>query len=167
MRFGQTHMIGILAAVLLVAPACGKKSNSPTSPSGSSSSSSGTVTQGTMTASINGTSWTSVVPAAVQTGGFVSLAGSDGVTTLAFLVAATSPGTYTIPGTGSGIGNNALITVGGASWTATFAQGSGTVKIDTLTSTSATGSFSFTLTPSSGGATGTKTVTGGAFNVKF
>ena len=45
--------------------------------------------------------------------------------------------------------------------------GSGTVVVNTLSATRVSGTFSCTLVPSSGGATGTVRVTQGAFDVKL
>jgi hypothetical protein len=64
--------------------------------------------------------------------------------------------------------NGLLIQATGASWTANLTQGSGTVKITSLTSTAVAGNFSFTLVPTSGtAAAGNRVISDGAFNIKF
>ena len=181
----------LCASLCLSILACGSKN--PTDPSGSSSSSnssggsggsnpppgSGTATcnapgntaTGSMSATINGTAWRALcVGVSTLAPGVISIGGGEPTTattgmTLGFAT------NRAIGTTNVGVlsGTNALLTVGGnALWQAALSNGSGTVTISTLTATSASGTFSFVMTAQAGTvATGTRTVTGGAFSVNF
>ena len=155
----------LLAVSLLAVTACGGSKNNM-SPSGN--------LNGTFTATIDGKSFTAAIAIlALRTGNTVSANATDATNnTLGFAVIATAPGTYTIPGSGAQSGNNASLiagTVGSpAGWVADVFKGSGTIKIDTLTTTGMSGTFSFVLIPSGANSTpGNKTVTNGKFDVKF
>ena len=56
---------------------------------------------------------------------------------------------------------------GGVIWKATGSAGSGSVTITSLNETSVAGTFNCRAEPFSGGATGTKVVTDGAFRLQF
>jgi Family of unknown function (DUF6252) len=120
-----------------------------------------------MSAQINGVQWTASSIVASYSNGTLSITGSDNLTTLGIGVAATGPGSVT-----SGTTANLATTNQPGTWQAGPNGGSGTVTITTLITTfnprSAAGAFSFTLVPTPGsGATGTKTVANGTFNVSF
>src|SRR4051812_21600709 len=149
-------------AVLLFACACGGDgSSSTTSPSNSSSSTSPN-SKGSMSAVIDGKAWTATqgVSTASFAGGIFSIGGSDPNYILSFAVTANGTGTFVIPGadrtTGqpaAQAGNNALLIpvingVAQPAWTADFTKGSGTIVLTSLSTTGATGSFSFALAPS-------------------
>jgi hypothetical protein len=71
---------------------------------------------------------------------------------------------------GPGSAANATLTDGsGRGWTASpvAAGSSGTVTVTSVSATGARGTFSMTMVPLSGGATGNKVVTNGAFDVTF
>jgi hypothetical protein len=53
----------------------------------------------------------------------------------------------------------------GWAWKVSPVAGSGTINLATLTAKAASGTFSFTAPANANGATGTKVVTNGAFNV--
>jgi len=151
---------------VLVATACGGSKNGM-SPSGST-------LNGTFTATVDGKSFTAALGIiATRAGNIVSVAATDSTnTTIAFAVVANATGTYGIPASGAQSGNNASLvvgTVGGAGgWVADAFKGSGTIKLDTLTATTTSGTFNFVLVPSGANATpGNKTVTNGKFNVTF
>jgi uncharacterized protein DUF6252 len=179
-------------ALALSVLACGSKSPTDPSSSGSGSSSSGssggggsnpapgsstgctapgTAATGSMSATINGTTWRALcVGVTTSVAGIISIAGGEAVTattgtTIGFATNR-SVGTTNI---GVLSATNALLTVGGgALWQAALSNGSGTVTISTLTANSASGTFSFTMTAQANTtATGTKTVTNGVFNVNF
>ena len=79
------------------------------------------------------------------------------------------PGTGTFPIGPFPITNgaNGLLTIGGSQlWAANAIQGSGTITVTTLSATGASGTFSFNLVADAP-ATGTKTITNGAFNITF
>lgn len=90
-------------------------------------------------------------------------------TTLGFALSpnVSGPGTYPFGPLSSA---NALIFIGNpaAGWQAGVGIGSGTIIITTISATAATGTFSFSLVAVPGtGATGTKAITDGTFNVTF
>ena len=103
--------------------------------------------------------------------GILSIGGTDSSrsTTLGFALTPTpaGTGTYTL---GPLNPANAQMQVGSpaAGWQAGVGIGSGTITLTTLTNTTAAGTFSFTLAAVPGsGATGTKSITEGSFNVTF
>jgi hypothetical protein len=70
-------------------------------------------------------------------------------------------GTYQIGASGT---NANYISVGGTpAWTAVGSRGSGTISLNTLTGSTATGTFNFVLV----GTSSSKTVTNGTFNDSF
>src|SRR5687767_12134198 len=158
-------VLGLVAAAI----ACGGGgSNSPTAPGGPGSGSS---SASSMTFRVDGTASTASSVTGNLTNGILSVAGTDAAraTTLSFAVTPTAAGTgtYTLGPLSSA---NALIMIGNpaAGWQAAVGIGSGTITINTLTTTSASGTFSFTLAAVPGtGATGTKSITEGTFNVTF
>lgn len=122
-----------------------------------------------MTFRVDGTAHTASSITAGMANGILSIAGTDSskITTLSFAITPTAAGTgtYTL---GPLNAANASIIVGNpaAGWQAGVGIGSGTVTITSLTASNAVGTFSFTLTAVPGtGATGTKNVTEGVFNV--
>ena len=60
-----------------------------------------------------------------------------------------------------------ITTTADQKWTSIGAGSSGTITLTTLTTTGASGTFSFNLLPLGAPATGTKVVTNGVFNVTF
>jgi hypothetical protein len=95
-------------------------------------------------------------------------AGTDGNVTMAVAVGfIAGPGTFQIGPVGQP--TNALITeASGHGWHAQSTIGSGSVTIASITATTAKGTFSFTAPAVDGtGATGTKVVTEGTFDLKF
>jgi len=155
--------------------ACGGSSN--TAPSQNQ------LTSSTLTATINGASFTSTVTVGARIpvlpnlpNGTVGVTGQDKLsipyTSLTFAVPGVI-GTYPLASTNPVPQNAALMnvtsTTTGAQWTAGGAGGgSGSITLSTLTSTGASGTFSMTLVPLSGsGASGNKVITNGKFNVKF
>jgi len=101
--------------------------------------------------------------------GILSVGGTDTsrTTTIGFAFSPTAAGvgTYTF---GPLSGANAQLLVGNpaAGWQAGVGIGSGTITVTSLTSTSASGTFTFSMVAVAGtGATGTKSITDGVFNV--
>jgi hypothetical protein len=130
----------------------------PTTPTPSSSS---------MTAQINGVAWTATSVVVTYANGILTITGTDNTTTLGIGVAATGPATVTI-------GLTAILTIAGqpGSWQAAVTNGSGSITLATLVTTgsarSASGTFLFNLVATPGsGSSGTKTISGGTFNVSF
>jgi hypothetical protein len=128
-------------------------------------------TNGDMTAKIDGSSWSSVATFATRNatngGTIVALSGADANSTaIGMAFVDTGVGTYTI--TGTSVTNADLIESGGHSWTAGSLGGSGTLTVTTLDATHVVGTFAFTMAPTSGtGASGTRSVTQGTFDVRF
>lgn len=121
---------------------------------------------GGMSARIDGANWSAVDAGALQQQGAISLAGSNATgTTIAFAWMDEGTGTYTI---GTSVGTNASFTIPGQGiWSASVAQGSGTITVTNRTDDRVAGTFSFVMEPAGGGATGTVTITEGSFDVEF
>ena len=146
-------------AVVMLLAACG--SNDATGPV--------TLPQGSMSARIDGSTWTaSTALTATYGNGILAAAGVDAsLRTIGFGVVATAPGTFTVGPTGTA---NGSLTEGsgGTIWQAVANLGNGTITITSLTPTGASGSFSFTLVANAAsGATGSRTITNGSFDLRF
>jgi hypothetical protein len=155
-------------------------SSSSTGPSGKVvQSCGGGNASGSMTATISGRSFEAQCLVTLTFNGkLFDLAGTDVSQSnsstfqiVAFVVSATGPGTYTIDSTTiaqGASGNNASYNIGGNQlWNSGAGfGGGGTVTFTTLTTTSASGTFSinFVAGPS---ASGTKSLTNGKFSVTF
>jgi hypothetical protein len=139
-----------------------------------------TVTPGgrsSMSARIDGVPWVAI-PQAIQVlrvnlpsgTSLISIGGNDRFACPILLLTMAMPravGTYTLgPGSvaNASLGSSNCSTAG---WSTIFG-GSGSITLTTLTSTTAAGTFSANLTPTSGStATGTRVITEGAFSVTF
>ena len=171
--FGATSAPGPVRSALalmlmLIMPACGSDGN-PGSPSGSGGGGGSSLSPGTMTATIDGVAWTGTINTAVVANG--SLIVSAAVSPTSSGIALASPaqvGTQTV-GSGSAVTAVLLANVtspSSESWLAAGPTGSGSMTISTLTATSATGTFFFTLVPNPG--TGqNRVVSNGAFNARI
>jgi len=168
-------------ALLILALSIAVSSCSSTSPSGMAvASCAGGTATGTFTATVDGTNFVATcLLAASSANGIVALGATNIASgnassyidiTFALQLNGTSLGPYTFTGvTTPPNANNGQVNVGGSQfWNVggIAAGSSGMVTFTTLTATRAVGKFSFTLTPSSG-ATGTKTVTNGSFDLTF
>jgi hypothetical protein len=168
----------------MLAAACGGSSHSPSAPSnqgggGGQSSSGGSTSHGTMSATIDGAPWVAgdVTATLSKNHGSLIVSAVDAKSTESLAFAAASPTpetnplapgrTLQIPGTTSnaqlGLYQNGFLQQ-------TFVAepgrgGSGSITIDALTDSSASGTFSFVMKLQSG--TTTKTVTNGIFSVTF
>lgn len=148
------RILGTLA-IALALTAC--KSDSPTDTNFDNGN-------GTYTAKVNGQTWSADVVEALYIGTVLSVSGSDNNVVITVSVATQGTGTYDLSA-GSAAG---VVTEGSDSWYAVGLGGSGSVTITSLTSHSAKGTFQFTGGPVPGaGTTGTRSVTQGAFDVKF
>ena len=105
--------------------------------------------------------------------GLLRISGSDAATgssarTLELVIVAAGPGIYPI-GPPAGVpGTSASLAVGGARWAADFTMGSGSITLNTVTTSQAAGTFLFNAAPVPGsGAAGTHIVTEGVFTVTF
>ncbi len=166
MRHTPSHFLVIAALILSSTVACGNGSTSPTAPTQVSNSSG----LGTLTFKVDGGSTvTSTAPTATLAGGILSIGGGVTGTVLGFALTPTAggTGTYTL---GALSPANASLLIGNpaAGWQAGVGIGSGTITISSLTSTTVSGTFSFSVAPVQGtGASGTKSVTDGAFNLSL
>lgn len=156
----------------IAAPACGKKS--PSAPDTNTNCSVIVGNKGTVTAQVNGATFTGITPTggAMQTSGALTAFGqtSDNTT----LTIGTTPvvGTLTL---GAGIVSPATLQIQTRScsgltgyWLASIAGGSGSITVTSITATGASGTFSGTLLPQPGsGATGNKVIERGEFTVTF
>jgi hypothetical protein len=159
-----------LVATAIACGGGGGGGSSPTAPGNSGGSGgSGNTSTSSMTFRVDGTATTPASVTGSFANGILSIGGTDTAraTTLSFALTpvGTGPGTYTL---GALSAANALILIGNpaAGWQAGVGIGSGTITITTLSSTNASGTFSFSLVAVPGsGATGTRTISEGTFNV--
>jgi hypothetical protein len=165
--------------VAVALTACGGSSTTPTQTTTIHSTCSGG-NRGSVIARINGAAWTATcVTTASYTGGIFSLGATDGVQTIGLGLSFVGFGDYTMtpidpknPPQSLMLANGLvnLLPTSAASWSAGSgtADSSGTLTLTGLTATGATGTFSFTAVATSGtGASGTKVVTNGGFNITF
>jgi hypothetical protein len=131
-------------------------------------------TDNSITATVDGSPWNgSSTALAMRSSGFISVTGTVASNTyIAFAFPDGGPGTYSIP---NAVGMNfnygeystgrlwqalGMGTLGGV--------GAGSVTVTTLTAERVAGTFQFTApAAASSGATGTRTITNGAFNVRY
>lgn len=157
---GHSRGVGSLGLVILLfTSACG--SNNPVAPSNPAGPESGS-----LSATIDGSRWiaTSGTLTASYARGTLTMAGTDtSRRTFRFSVLAPGPGSYSLDAPA-----NAVCTApsGQEEWTADSSNGgTETVRVDRLSPTSGSGTFSFTLVPLPGtGATGMKVVAQGVFD---
>jgi hypothetical protein len=117
-----------------------------------------------MTATIDGTAFTPVdVGGVLEASGRLHVWGLNDVSDLEIGVPA-AVGTYQLTTTGY---VSLLAVHGVGEWDTDVPGGSGAVTVSTLTSTSASGTFSVTLASAVGMPTDTKVVTNGVFNLLF
>lgn len=122
------------------------------------------------TASIEGQAWASVASATVAVAaasGTYTISGgtAQGQGISITLLNIPGPGTYPL-GTGAGVsGGTAIYADPTGGWGTPLSGAAGTVTITALTTTRIAGTFSFTAAASAGGATGTRTVSNGAFDL--
>ena len=174
--------IGYVCAVgccLAVTVGCGSTSTSPsgtptagtTTPAPSPTPTPSPTSGSSLSFKIDGSLLTATSVTATFTNGVLAVGGGDAskATILGFALATSSvgAGTYTLGPLSSA---NAFLQLGNPAlgWNAAVGIGSGSIVLTTLTTTSASGTFSFNLValPNTA-ATGTKAITEGAFNVKF
>jgi hypothetical protein len=126
---------------------------------------------GTVSANVGGSNFSSsgsgnVIAARESSGANFSITANSGGATLAVIMSGpTGPGTYNLGPGGVGAAN---YTAGASEWLSSIGSGTGSVTFTVLTSTHATGTFSFNGAAVLGtSATGTKSVTSGVFDVAF
>lgn len=147
----------VLAVSCLLVSSCGGN-NSPTGPGGGAN----------FQATVGGTAWQAQSAAAGGgANGTFSITGvnASGAGIGLVLYNLSAPGTYPLGVGGTVFGGTATLTEGAASWWTALTGAAGTVTITQVSSTRIAGTFSFTAVPLSGGATGTRAVTAGSFDL--
>jgi len=122
---------------------------------------------GTVTAKIDGASWEATAEVQATYISFVlSIGGLDSQARQIVLSIpnVSTTGTFSFSGAQAAVG---VVTFGAQSWSTAIAGGGGTVTISTLSGSHAVGVFNFTAPASTGGATGTKNITSGTFDVRY
>ncbi len=151
----------IVPLLIVLAAACGSSGDSVTDPEVN-------LPQGSLSARIDGTTWrASTALGATYSGNVLAFAGTNNASTLALAVGIIhGPGTYSIGQIGAP--SNGLFMEGTRSWHAVSGVGTGTVTITAISATRATGTFSFTAQAvANSGASGSKAVTEGRFDLKY
>ena len=129
---------------------------------GGDSSATGPNTAAAMTATVDGQAWVSPVPGVSYKNNILAIVGIDigSATTIEVGSASvTRAGTYSLAFSNLNAGT-AIISQAGKSWSSTVQGGTGSLVITTLTANHVAATFSFDAPPLTGGATGTKHVTG-------
>lgn len=154
--------VAALVAVTILA-ACGGGSTGPT---GGGS--------GLLSATINGVAWSSQAqliqaPTPQKQGHYplygARLVGNSSNGIQLNLIGIQGPGTYPLGTSGGVSGGTISLNEGSAVWMTPLSGAAGTVTIATLTSTRVAGTFQFVANPIASGATGTRTVTNGQFDI--
>jgi hypothetical protein len=128
---------------------------------------------GTVTATIDGTPFTATSVQGTEGGGVVAIQGLgtlSGTTSIISLVIPSAEGTYPLgPTPGSNGRQSVTLSVGsGTLWTSDITLGSGSLTLSALNATGAAGTYTANLAPLLfTGATGTRNVVSGVFDVKF
>ncbi len=130
---------------------------------------------GHLTVTVNGVAWTasaqSVATAAIASGAGVysilvsQTADADALNLSMTLYNISGPGTYPLGVDSTVFGGIGVVSNLDAGWATPLSGAAGTITVDTLTSARMTGTFSFTANALSGGATGTRVVSGGDFDL--
>ncbi|HEY4100364.1 MAG TPA: hypothetical protein VGM20_05765 [Gemmatimonadales bacterium] len=159
------RVLSALALSALVTTAGCSSSDSTTGPGG------GGGPQGNfgMSATINGQAWAAAAkPSVAVSNGIFAMAGLNLTYGISMaVVQATGPGTYSLTYLNTP-GSSGIVASGtGGGWDTYAPGGSGSVTFTTFTSNHVVGTFSMVAAAVSGGATGTLTVTNGAFDVTY
>jgi hypothetical protein len=158
------------AVVLMLAAGCGPSSLSPSQNLWCDLGN----TEGTMSATIDGTAWSAtrvVSPDLNPNNSYIEINASDCVHFLSLWInGLNGPGTYSVNSNSTMFESDPFLPAGPA-WAAAT-SGSGAVTLTTLTVASGlisaiSGTFNLALPPFGGGATGTKVIANGVFNLKF
>jgi hypothetical protein len=125
-----------------------------------------------VTAVVDGVAFNAIeVRATRTTGGFqIYVVAADALTDPHFILTLALPGTvgtYDLVSDGDYTWVSLSETTTPFVWSSVATGGSGTLTLSTLTSTSASGTFSLTLAPAHGMPPDTKVITNGVFNVLF
>lgn len=162
---------------LSLVAACGGGGDSTTAPNTGNQNPGGTTGTGSarMTATIDGKAWTSATTIALQSDAVANrylLSGFENATTTSIVLSIgdlPGPGTYPLGTDGVTVagGFGGVTMLNGQTWNSPFSGAAGTITITALTTAHIAGTFSFTATLTSNGATGTRTVTNGVFDIPF
>jgi hypothetical protein len=145
------------AGLLLFSNACGGDDD-PAGPGGGG-------VPGTMTARVDGQSWTATMINRGRSGTQMVISGTAQGVTINLQVSNPAPGTITLE---PGNLTNLNVAQGTQGWVASAGTGSGSITFTTLTDTRAVGSFAFTGELIMGsGPPATRQVTEGAFDIVF
>jgi hypothetical protein len=132
----------------------------------------GITPHGSMSATINGVAWVAgcVSAAELVAGtGALHISGTDNFSlvgqALDIVLSKPGVGTFSVGGASPLVAQLLVGSGSGATWSS--ASGGGTVTVNALTSTGASGSFSFTLQAAGSVAIGTKAIANGTFDVTF
>jgi hypothetical protein len=155
------------SAMLLVAFAAACGDSGPTEPAGNG--------KGSITATVDGSAWNgSAIAIATRSTGFIAVGGTAGSqTNITFAFPSDGTGSYTIP---NAVGMNFVYSEfsTGRVWQALAMGptaggiGTGTVTVTALTAERVAGTFAFTApAAANSGATGSRTITNGVFDIRF
>jgi len=171
-------MRGILrtcaAFALVAAVACGGGESDPGDgggDGGGGGGGGGGGSNGNITATVDGQPWqSSVTSEQAQVGplGAITIQGTyaNSTTITLNLYNIDQPGTYPLGVTAATVGGTGVVSsTTGRSWFTPGSGAAGSVTLTTLTASRIVGTFSFNAEPLGGGATGTKVVTNGAFDL--
>ena len=157
--------IAVASLALVGASACGGSDKS-TGPSNNGTTTGG----GGISATINGTAWTSTKGAdrVSKSGTVYAIVGVNLPYTVSLAVAGlTAPGTVNLNLATGGQGSNAIVVNATGGWGTAFSGGTGSITVTTLTANRIVGTFSFDAPAGSGNATGILQVRNGKFDVTF
>ncbi len=126
-----------------------------------------------LSATIDGQAWSSpagsatAIQFAPKSGGYIITGiGTGVVASMTFTINfITRAGTYPLGVDGVSVQGGFAGVTGGGTWLTPISGAAGTITITTLTTTRIAGTFSYSATPSGGGATGTRTVANGQFDL--
>jgi hypothetical protein len=160
----MTKRFCLLALLVTLAVGCG--SDGPGRPSGPSGPDGDDLPNGSFSALIDGADFDAEAAGVVASSSVVSVAAAnESGQALSFAWMNTGTGTYAVEP-----GGVTLVTYVSSSkaWSASSSQGSGSLEITALTANRAAGTFSFVLqADAASGATGTRTITEGHFDLTF
>ena len=146
---------GRLLALILVVALAGCGDDGPTSP----------LTNGSLSMSVDGATWSATSVSAQRSGGVVSVAAVEQATITGFGLGFPDGGTGTFA---IGATDVAFTYSEGADgFTAHPFTGSGSTTVTTLPSERVAGTFHGELTPGGGSATGNVMITNGTFDIRF
>jgi hypothetical protein len=163
------------AAIGLFLAACGGGGDSATGPTTGNQNPGGTTGSSNMTATIDGKAWSAGTALAIQSdpvGGRYLLSGIELGSNTSIVLSIgdiAGPGTFPLGVDGVTVagGFGGVTNLAGQTWNAALSGNAGTITITALTAKHIAGTFAFSATVVSNGATGTHSVTNGVFDIPF